>query len=198
MTHPSIIADSGPLGSSTSYTTVVLFHGYGWTSGEFLSRHVRSDKPPLRSGMDAILMDTGISVAAFQGPREAALRCPRAKGMGPGVGRWDSVEVRHVWGDHSVASMVFAMRSLRSELGRKAGKRLRDVSFVRVVGGNHLVSPVSRWCGTSPNAPLKVFFNCNAAVRSSCCGQRCSIVQLVDASITFSHPHLLQIQICEQ
>ena len=82
-------------------------------------------------------MRTGMAVGAFDALREAALRLPAGEGSG-----WDGVEVRHVWGDNSVAAMVWAVHALRAvlEKEKKAGIRLRSVTFARVEGGNHTVS----------------------------------------------------------
>ena len=74
---------------------------------------------------------------------EGALRLPDSEYQGDGSAQgWDAVEVKHVWGDHSLASMLWAVQVLRAELEkeRKAGRRVRNVSFVRVEGGNHFVS----------------------------------------------------------
>lgn len=51
--------------------------------------------------------------------------------------------MRRVWGDHSIAAMVSAMYELCSQLekDKAAGIRVRPVTFVRVEGGNHFVSP---------------------------------------------------------
>ncbi len=92
-----------------------------------------------RGGMDSTLMREGMSVGVFDALREAALRLPAHDVE---VGSWDEVKVRHVWGDHSVAAMVWAVHVLRAELEkeRKAGTRMRNVTFARVDGGNHIVS----------------------------------------------------------
>ena len=91
----------------------------------------------VRGGSDSVLMRTGMAVGAFDALREAALRLPAGEGSG-----WDGVEVRHVWGDNSVAAMVWAVHALRAvlEKEKKAGIRLRSVTFARVEGGNHIVS----------------------------------------------------------
>ncbi|KAI1789103.1 hypothetical protein LXA43DRAFT_1155846 [Ganoderma leucocontextum] len=99
----------------------------------------------LRGGMDSTLMNAGMSVGAFGSLREAALSVPASEGNGSGpereAGSWDAVEARHVWGDHSVAAMVWAMHAMRAELEKEknAGMRLRNVTFARVEGGNHIM-----------------------------------------------------------
>ncbi|KAI1789089.1 hypothetical protein LXA43DRAFT_595463 [Ganoderma leucocontextum] len=95
----------------------------------------------VRGGMDSTLMSAGMSVGAFGALREAALRLPEGKGLAPEAESWDAVEVRHVWGDHSVAAMMWAMHALRAELEKekKAGTRVRNVKFARVEGGNHIM-----------------------------------------------------------
>lgn len=104
-----------------------------------------------RGGIDGTLMGAGITVGAFGVVREAALHLAKGSGVGSGdseAGSWDGVKVRHVWGDHSVAAMVYAMHALRAELDtqEKAGTRLRDVTFARIEGGNHIVSVLGE-CG---------------------------------------------------
>ncbi|KAM5540115.1 hypothetical protein V8D89_006255 [Ganoderma adspersum] len=91
----------------------------------------------VRGGSDSVLMRAGMAVGAFDALREAALRLPAGEGSG-----WDGVGARHVWGDHSVAAMVWGVHVLRAELEkeRKAGRRLRNVTFARVEGGNHIMS----------------------------------------------------------
>ena len=97
----------------------------------------------VRGGTDSTLVKMGMSTRAFYALREGALRLPDSESQGDGSTQgWDAVEVRHVWGDHSLASMLWAVQVLRAELEkeRKAGRWVRNVSFVRVEGGNHFVS----------------------------------------------------------
>ncbi|PIL34412.1 hypothetical protein GSI_03187 [Ganoderma sinense ZZ0214-1] len=99
----------------------------------------------LRGGMDNTLMTAGMASGAFAALREAAVRLPeevvRGSGTEAGSSGWDAVEARHVWGDHSMAAMVFAMHSLQVdlEMERNAGVRLRNVTFTRVEGANHIM-----------------------------------------------------------
>nr|VWP01617.1 Atypical/PIKK/TRRAP protein kinase [Ganoderma boninense] len=99
----------------------------------------------LRGGMDNTLMTAGIATGAFAALRDAAVRLSEPEddavcGSGSGSG-WDAVEARHVWGDRSMAAMVFAMNCMRVELEkeRKAGARVRNVTFARVEGANHIM-----------------------------------------------------------
>ncbi len=100
----------------------------------------------LRGGMDNTLMTAGMAAGAFAALREAAAHLPEGTihGSDPEAGSWDAVEVRHVWGDHSMAAMVYAMHKMRAEVekeGKAGTARLRNVTFARVEGGNHIVSP---------------------------------------------------------
>ncbi|EJF62062.1 hypothetical protein DICSQDRAFT_59387 [Dichomitus squalens LYAD-421 SS1] len=87
-----------------------------------------------RGGSDATLMAAAIPCGVFGVLREQALR----KGEGSG---WEAVELRQVWADYSIAPMVWCARELRAEVDKqtKAGAKLRNVSFVRVEGANHVV-----------------------------------------------------------
>ena len=89
----------------------------------------------LRGGSDAILLAAGIPSGVFAVLRDQALRGDASNG-------WAAVEARHVWADRSIAPMVWGAREMRAEVEKqkKAGKAVRNVSFVRVEGANHIVS----------------------------------------------------------
>ena len=97
----------------------------------------------VRGGTDSVLMRVGVPVGAFDTLRRAALRLPESDPEGNGSRRsWDEVEVRHAWGDHSLTTILWGVYSLRTELEKekKAGMRVRNVTFARVEGANHFVS----------------------------------------------------------
>lgn len=107
-------------------------------------RHSVLDPVPAdpRGGSDITLMNAGTFSGAFAALREEALRHhAAAHGLGMTFGGWDAVEVRHVWCDASPWPMSWAAMCLQEEIAgkRKAGCSVRDVSFTRVRGANHLV-----------------------------------------------------------
>lgn len=59
--------------------------------------------------------------------------------------RWDDVEIRVVWCDHTEWEMPWAAYALHKELqeSKEAGITVRDTVFVRLRGANHFVSYVS-------------------------------------------------------
>ncbi|KAI0675556.1 hypothetical protein C8Q78DRAFT_331587 [Trametes maxima] len=59
-----------------------------------------------------------------------------------GRNHWANVEVLHVWGDHSVWEVPYAVWAVREELcqAKKAGRAIRPVSTLRLRGANHHVS----------------------------------------------------------
>ncbi|KAM5540117.1 hypothetical protein V8D89_006257 [Ganoderma adspersum] len=97
----------------------------------------------LRGGMDNTLMTAGMAVGVFATLREVAVRLPEGtvQDTGPEARSWEAVEARHVWGDHSMAAMVWAMHEMRAEVekGSSVGTRLRNVTFAQVEGGNHIM-----------------------------------------------------------
>lgn len=97
----------------------------------------------VRGGTDSVLMGAGVPVGAFDTLRRAALYLSESDSEANGSPRgWDTVEVRHVWGDHSVATILWGVYTLRAELEKekKAGTRVRKVTFARVEGANHFMS----------------------------------------------------------
>ncbi|PIL34395.1 hypothetical protein GSI_03170 [Ganoderma sinense ZZ0214-1] len=68
-----------------------------------------------RGGTDSTLERAGMSAGVYEALREEALRLLDLKSPGarPGSGSaargWDTVEVLHMWGDHSPAAMLWAV-----------------------------------------------------------------------------------------
>ena len=55
--------------------------------------------------------------------------------------RWDDVEARVVWCDHSHWPSVWTARTVAAELGEALVSWRRRISLVRLRGANHFVSP---------------------------------------------------------
>ncbi|KAI0355227.1 alpha/beta-hydrolase [Trametes cingulata] len=70
-----------------------------------------------------------------------------------GASNWSGVEVRQLWCDRSVWEMPWCLKLFTEELeeARKAGKKPRDVVFVRFKGANHF----AHW--DLPEKTLKAF-----------------------------------------
>ncbi|KAI0641978.1 hypothetical protein C8Q79DRAFT_265831 [Trametes meyenii] len=89
--------------------------------------------PGATGGSDSDLVYGCAEVGVFATLRKGALF--------PSGGRshWDSVELLHIWGDHSVWEVPHAVWALREELSeaKKAGRAARPVSTLRLRGANH-------------------------------------------------------------
>ncbi|KAM5540106.1 hypothetical protein V8D89_006246 [Ganoderma adspersum] len=103
-------------------------------------RHSVLDPVPVdpRGGSDTALMNAGVFSGAFALLREEAL-CVHA--AGDGLRGWDAIAVRHVWCDASPWPMPWAARCLLEDVAgkRKAEGCVRDLTFTRLRGANHLV-----------------------------------------------------------
>ncbi|KAI8989169.1 hypothetical protein BD414DRAFT_486289 [Trametes punicea] len=100
--------------------------------------------PGVPGGSDWTLLHGCLTYGTFGNLRKGALflspRSPQGAHRHFTVGDiWADVEVRYVWGDHSVWEVPYAASLLREEVdGAKAdGEAIRPVTILRVNGANH-------------------------------------------------------------
>ncbi|KAJ3005855.1 hypothetical protein NUW54_g4159 [Trametes sanguinea] len=99
--------------------------------------------PGLPGGSDWTLLHDCLTFGTFTGLREGALSLPPAglgpKGAAAHVDACADVEIRCVWGDHSVWEVPYAAMMLRQEVeeSKSNGRASRPVSILCVKGANH-------------------------------------------------------------
>lgn len=137
------------------------YYSHGDTSDKLERRTPLSDPPPtittmtpeeranvIPSECDSLLLQAGLRSGLFGQLRESALFLSPPKNGSELEERerdeWRAVEVRHVWCDQSVWELPYAAWALRAELdeAKLAGRLMRNVTIVRLKGGNHFVSIV--------------------------------------------------------
>ncbi|KAI0358230.1 hypothetical protein OH77DRAFT_1518926 [Trametes cingulata] len=89
--------------------------------------------PGLPHGSDWSVLYGCFQLGVYDNLRKGALYLTNAEN------EWSHVEVRYVWGDHSVWEVPYAAQLLREEVAeaKKCGKPIRNVTTLRVKGANH-------------------------------------------------------------
>ncbi|OSD00421.1 hypothetical protein PYCCODRAFT_1371045 [Trametes coccinea BRFM310] len=124
--------------------------------------------PGLPGGSDWTLLHDCLTYGTFTGLRERALFLPAgfiSEDVADNTARVDTcadVEIRSVWGDHSVWEVPYAVMMLRQEVNEanKHGKVTRPVSMLCVKGANHF----AQW--DYPERVLDAFLTDNVDFRS--------------------------------
>lgn len=112
---------------------------------------------------DTLLVHHGIRLGVFDQLRKDALFLGDKAGLEGD--EWSTIEVRHVLCDRSQWETTWGMWELQSEVeeGRRAGKRMRNVTFLRLRGVNHFVSALSEHpCRIRPSHAIHFISGCRA------------------------------------
>ncbi len=110
-------------------------------SEDELAECLHGEPGDLLSGSDTLTVKLCMVHGVFTSLKDGTFYLPPAQDE-DGTDGWRDVEVRLMWCDQSIWTMVWGPPGVSKELkeAREAGRSTRNISFVRLRGANHFVS----------------------------------------------------------